>query len=818
MNEHLRKSAGLLEDIRYSLRSLRRHPAFSLVAVATIALGIGASVAVFSVLSGVVLEPLAYPDSDRLVNVYRVEPPIQRGPVSKPDFLDMRERLDGAMRVVGHELLSVTAGTGQGATRVSGARVTDGFFAVLGLPPLRGRWLDTGDQSGDTNGVVISSGYWQQHLGASERAIGTELTLDGKQWTVVGIAPPAMDYPVGTDVWMPMRVANLTVERGFAFIRISGRIADDVTRAEVQARLDALASRLASEFPENHADLSLALSGMRDALVSDVRNTLWMLMVAVVLVVVVVCANVGNLLLSRQLARHRELATRAALGASASGLARQALVEALLLAGLGAIGGGILAALAIDALLAFRPPAMPRLDAVALDVRVFAFAAAAAVGTGLLCGVLPALRALRGDVARTSHAGAGDESSGRFGRWRPPIVVGQIALSMALLVSAGLLFTTLQRLAHVDPGFNTDRLLTAMIALPAPRPPGIDRQAFVAQISRNAPFVSALEERLESLPGVEDAGFIDAMPLSGNSNFSGSVRVPAATSHAQHELTVEHRWVSPGYFDAIGVPLVAGEGYRSGGSVASPLGGRIVINEKLAELLWPGEPAKALDKEIELGIVFNQSFTIGGVVGNARRALDRDPSPEIYLPYASWPSPSVTTAILRTSVEPLTLIQPLRRTVAEVDAGVPVFDLRTMDQVVAAGSARRRFALALLQVFAGATALVAAIGLYGVMAYAVSRRTREVGVRLALGAGRGRVLGAFLRDGMTMALAGVAAGVGIAFVFSRLLQDLVWGVELTAPAIYLATAGLLVSIALAASLLPAWRASRIAPVEALRHE
>lgn len=723
------------------------------------------------------------------------------------------------MRIAGHKRLSVTAGTGQGASRVPGARVTDGFFAVFGLSPLSGRWLDAGDQSGDTDGVVISSGFLREHLGESEHAIGTELELNGKTWTVVGIAPPAMDYPVGTDVWVPMRVASLDVERGYNFIRISGRIADGVTHAEVQARLDGLAGRLAREFPDDHANLSLELMGLRDAFVSGVRNTLWMLMVAVSLVVLVVCANVGNLLLSRLLARQRELATRAALGASASRLARQALVEASLLAGLGAIGGGILAAMAIEVLLAFKPPDLPRLDTVALDLRVFAFATAAAVATGLLCGVLPALGAFRSDPARTSHAGTGDEGGGGFRGWRPLIVVGEIALSMALLVSAGLLLATMQRIALVDPGFRTDHLLTAMIALPAPRPPGIDREAFVAQIRRNAPFVSSLEERLESLPGVEDAGFIDVMPLSGNSNFSGSARVPAATSESRRELTIEYRWVSPGYFRAIGVPLVAGEGYRSSGAASSPLGGRIVINEKLAELLWPGEPARALGKEIELGIAFNRRFTIGGVVGNARQwALDRDPSPEVYLPYASWPSPSVTTAILRTSIEPLTLVEPLRRTVSEVDAGVPVFDMRTMEQVVAAGSARRRFALALLEVFAGATALVAAIGLYGVMAYAVSRRTREVGVRMALGAGRPRVLRAFLRDGMTMALAGIAAGVGIAFLFTHLLRDLVWGVELTAPAIYLATAGLLVSVALAASLLPAWRASRITPVEALRHE
>ncbi len=809
----------MLEDLRFSLRTLRRRAGLTLIASLTLALGIGASVAVFSVLNGVILQPLAYPDAQDLVNVWRVDPPVRRGPMSKPDFAAMREELGDAVRVAGYERIAVTAGTDDGATRVPGARVTDGFFSVFGLAPLRGRWLDAGDQSGATSGVVISSGFRRAHFAADDPVIGAELRLNDKRWTVVGVAPPAMDFPAGASVWLPMRLENVNAERGFNFIEVIGRI-EQGTRAAVQARSDALAKRLAASFPEDHENLSLQVVGVQDALVSGLRDTLWMLMLAVLLVLLIVCGNVANLLLSRSLARDRELATCAALGAGGGRLARQALIEGLLLAGLGTAGGIAFGALAIDVLLALQPADLPRLEAVAIDLPVLGFAVAAAVLTGCLCGALPAMRARRSDFAAICRTGFSASGGARVSRGRSLIVVAEIALSMALLVSAGLLFTTMQRIGDVDPGFETNHLLTAMIALPAPQPQGIDYQAFLAQIRANAPFLAELERRLGELPGVTAVGFIDAMPLSGESNFSGSARSSESTVDPQRELTVQYRWVSPDYFAAIGVPVLAGEahGYGRDGHPQVPPGGPVVINEALAAELWRGDAANALGKRIEPGIA-QGDFTVGAVVGNARQwSLERDPSPALYLPYSAWPAPSTTTIVLRASVPPLTLADAVRQTVAELDPGVPVFRMRTMEQAAAAGNARRRFTLDLLAAFAAAAVFIAAVGLYGVMTHAVVRRTREIGVRKALGAGQARLLRAFLREGIVLALAGVVVGAGVAVLFTRLLRDLVWGVQLVEPALYLAAGALLLVAALGATLLPAWRAARLLPTEALRHE
>lgn len=798
----------LWSDFRRSARTLRS--GLSLIVIVTLALGIGAGTAVFSVLNGVLLEPLPYPDSDRLVNIYRFDPPVAYGPVSTQGFADLRDELNELMTVAGYDSGYYTVGREQGAARALGARVTDGFFAVLGLPPLRGRWLDAADESGDTNGVVISSGFWRQQFGGRDDVVGTQLLLNGEPWTIVGIAPPSLDLPPDRDVWLPLRFARQPLQRDTSFMLVSGRMRDGANLVEIQERMNALAARYAVESP----GLSLQAVGLQDRLVAGLRGQLWMLLTAVSLVMLIVCANVANLVLSRMLARDRELATRAALGASPAKLARETAAEVLLTVGLGAAGGIALAAVAIELLIALQPPNLPRLDALTLDLRVLGFAVGAALVTGVLCSALPALHALRTDGAAVLHGGRGSAAPKRV-LLRRALVVAQLALSMALLVAAGLLFASIEQLSRVDPGFDTSALLSAMLALPAPLPDGGETEDYVAQIGRNSAFLSELERRLSTLPGVAGVGFIDSMPLSGTNNWNGRITAPGLAFEPGRAPTVEFRWVTPSYFAAIGIPILAGEGFSP--TTASAESDSVLVNRALAELLWPGQDA--VGKQIGDALIPGRLVTVRGVVGNARQwSLDRAASPELYFTYAGMPAPSTTTVMLRTSVEPSALAEPLRRTVADLDRDVPVFDVRSMAQVTASANARRAFALTLLVAFAGIAALVAATGVYGVTAYAVARRTRDIGVRMALGAERGRVLRAVLRDAMALAVAGVVIGAAAALLFARLLQGLLWGVERTEPAVYLVTAALLALVTFAASLLPAVRASRVAPMEALRSD
>jgi predicted permease len=621
-----------------------------------------------------------------------------------------------------------------------------------------------------------------------------------------------MEFPLDSGLWAPMRFAQLERQRGSNFIFVAARLHAGVDRATAQDRVSGLAARLAAEYPAEHSGLSLRVIGVQERLVANMRGSLWMLTLAVSLVLLTVCANVATLLSGRMLARQRELATRFALGASPRRLALQTIGESLLLSCVGGAAGIALAAGALVSLVALRPPGLLHVDSVALDLRVLAFAIGATLVTAALSGSLPAMYALRHSGAyalqtvqrSVMHAGGAH-------RW---MVVSQLGLSMALLVGVGSLLATIARLERVDAGFDTDALLTAMIALPAPTPANFnDPDAVAAQQRRNTPFLAALHERVGALPGVAGVGVIDALPLSGTNNLNGAIEVADRTFAPGGAPTVEFRWVTPSYFSAAGIPLLSGTTFTTSGD-ESPQDDSVLINSALAESLWPNE--SAIGKRIG---AMGRSFTVVGVAGNVRQwSLDRDPSPEMYFSYDSVVAPSTAAIVVRANVEPAALTELVRRAIVGIDADVPVFDMRTMAQVTSAGNARRTFALTLLAAFAGIAALVTATGVYGVTAHAVARRTREIGVRLALGADHRKVLSDFVRDGMTTALIGISIGTALGMLFARLLRGLVWGVENSEPFIYLAAASLLGTLAFAATLIPARRAGRIDSIEALRHE
>lgn len=805
---------SIFDDFRFSVRAMLRRPGLPLAAIVVLSLGIGGCVAVFSVLNGVILRPLAYPNADRITRIHRFVPPsIAYSVVSPPDLLDIADALDGLVTVAGYVPFAYSVGSEEGAERVPVAHVTEAFFDVFGLQPLRGRWLDRADQSGDTNGVVISSRYWRERFAGRDDAVGATVMVNGERWTVVGVAPPSMDYPDNPGIWLPMRPDRMALGRNVMLMRVIGRVHDGVSSVEVQERLTSLAARLAAEFPEIHAGLSLRAMRLKDQVVRNVRGNLWMLMAAVALVMLVACANVAGLLLSRLLAREQELMTRLAIGAHPARLARQAIVDAIVLGLVGASFGLALAAAATDALIAVWPASLPRLETVTVDSHVFVFAGAAALLTGVLCGILPALHMSGIDIAAALRGGRVTSGTRHISmrRW---LVIGQIALSMVLLVASSLVFETLRRLSEVDPGFDTRNLLTATITLPEPFVLGGDQETYRAQARENAAFLAALSDALGALPGVNGVAAVDLTPLSGETNLSGDLAVPGVAFENGKAPVVEYRWVTRRYFSTLGIPLLAGEDFTAVGNEGSASRSVVLVNRALAESVWPSA-GDAVGKQI---VAFGSS-TIAGVVGNTRQwGLDRDASPEIYYLRGTVAGPDVTTIVLRTSVDPLTLIEPLRRTVAGVNAQVPVFDIRTMEQIVGNNNARRTLALVLLSAFSAIAAVVAAVGLYGVMANAVIQRRHEIGVRIALGADRSRIVSDFLKDATITAIAGIALGAAMALLFERLLHGLVWGVEGDRPWIYLATAAFLVLVALTSSLAPARRVSGVASVEALRHE
>lgn len=800
-----------------SLRRLAQRPAWAATAILTLALAIGASTAVFSVLDSILLKPLPYPEDSELVNIYRRQQGCGTCPVSRPDFLELEAENDSDFRIAGFTFATPTlAAEGeQRAERLFGSQVTREYFALFGLPPAAGRLLDAADdEAGAPAVVVISHALWQRRYAGDPGVIGRGVVINGQPHTVVGVTAADMQHPRGADAWMPLRLGSDVRDRGTNFVQMVGRLQSGVPMAALEQRLATHAGRWARDYPSSHTGFELWVRGLKDTEVGGVRDSLWLVMGAVLLVLAIACANVANMQLTRTLGRRRELATRAALGAGRWTLAREALEESLTLAALACLGGLALAVAGIELLSALAPRSLPRADSISLDPTAFGFAVLAALITGLACGALPALVAGKADVAEALRGSSKGSGGGRHA-WRRVLVVAELGLSALLLVGATLMIMTLSRLTAVDPGFRTDHLLTAMVSLPAKFPYGTDDPALLdAQRERNAAFLTAVLDEVRGLPGVLEAGAIDVAPVTGWNNWSGGVQIDGREPFPPgQEPTAEYRWVMPGYFEAIGVALQRGVLFTPGQAADGPA--PIMVNRVFAERLFPG--ADPIGQRIR--VMDGQPHTIIGVVSDARQwGLSSEASPEVYFSYEHFFAPDDTTLVLRTSVPPMQLAEAVKAAVARVDAGAPVFQVRSMEDIVARSVAQSRFAMLLLTVFAVAASLVAAVGLYGVMSYTVAMRTHDIGVRMALGEARERVLSQTLREGVLTAGLGVAVGLVVAFAGAGLLASLVYGVSVTDPVPYLVAGVVLIVAAAIASLIPAWRAASVQPVEALRYE
>jgi len=802
----------LRQDVLYALRRLVKAPAFTLVAVATLALGIGANSAIFSVVDGVLLKPLPYPEPDRLVGVYHVADG-HRAVMSGPNFTDIAKSattLESAAAIsTGRAIL-----TGEGEpTRLPIAEVSAAFFSVLRVRPELGRpFAATENTPGSTHVVILSHALWQQRFGGDAGVIGRRIMLDGVAKEVVGVMPAGFAYPDGREAWMPIEYDDnfVSKQRASWYLDVIARLRPNVTPQQSAAEVETLGRGLARQYPDADSEIGMSTYPLLDALIGDVRRAVFVLLGAVGFVLLIACTNVANLLLARAAARGSEMAVRTALGANRSRLVRQLLTESVLLSLIGAGAGLLLAVWGVDLLVRLKPAGIPRLDNVHVDATVIAFTVAIAIVTGILFGLVPAFNATRGLSDTLKDGGRGAVGARGGSRVRAVLVMAELALAVMLLAGAGLLLRSFMKLEAVDPGFRIGPALTFDLTLPDAR---------YKEDERQIAFFDQLLPRLRALPGVRGASAILGLPLSGLDiiiSFQVQGRPPVPPSQ---QPAMQVRVATPDYFPNIGIPLKRGRLFTDDDRAGTA---RVVlISETAARQFFPGE--NPIGRTITLGWGRGPGKPraggeVVGIVGDVKDGgLNEASQPQIYLPYRQWPVGSMTV-VVTTAVPPLSLTDAVRSSVYALDGNLPVSNVSTLDAVVAKSISQQRFYMLLLTMFAAIALVLAAVGIFGVLSYAVSQRTREIGIRMALGAQGRSVVGLVVRQAMLLVAAGIAAGLALGLSLSQTMTRMLFGVTPTDPATFAGVAVLLASVALLASYLPAWRATRVDPIVALRSE
>lgn len=810
----------LLQDVRYSARKLARAPGFTLVAVLTLALAIGATTAVFSVVNGVLLKPLPFADPERLVRVGTTTADGRMTSMSPLDFIDYRDQSRAFVGMASVDVGDMNlTGAGSRPQRVNAARVGARFFELLGVGAQLGRVFAPGDDAqGAPPLAVLSDALWKGRFGSDAGVVGRVVSLDGRPYTVIGVAPPTLTYPQRPDVWIPKIWETWELDprnRGSHSLSGIARLGPGTTVERGRREIATIASRLARQYPESNTGFIGMVQPLQEQIVGKVRPALLAMLGAVAFVLLIACANVANLLLVRAAARESEIAVRTALGAGRGRLVRQLVTESVLLALAGAVLGALLASWAVDAVVAFGPRRLPRLDEVAVDGHVLLFAAAIAVATGIAFGLVPALQAARPDIGQVLNASVRGTSRGGAQRTRSALVMSEMALAVVLLVGAGLLIRSFTRLIRVDPGFRTENVVTFSVTLPdAKYPFDRDKRALLG----------ALVERLRALPGTQAVGVVFNRPMGRRvirTVFDVAGRAP---NPPEKRTPTGVQPASPDYFRALNIPLVRGRLYTPADDRpdAPPV---VVVSEEFVRRYFPGEDP--IGKRITLGVTHDTAQTgtevtaqgeIVGIVGDVRETDLAEPAyPTTYLPYNALPLGDV--AVLVRSTAGAELVEGAARTVLrELDADLPIYDMRRLTEVIAESVSQPRFYTLLLAGFAAIALVLAAVGIYGVISYAVTLRTRELGIRVALGASSGQVVRMVLGQGFALTLAGVAVGLGAAFLLTRVIASLLFGVGALDPLTYGAVAGVLLGVAALASYVPARRAARVDPLLAMRAE
>ena len=819
------------QDVRYAIRNLRRSPGFTAVAAITLTIGIGANTAIFSIIDTVLLRPLPFRNPEQLVHLYETEAAPGHYPFAGPDFVDWKakNKMFQDMTLIGWPRDFNLSGGGQ-LDHVLGVPTEANFFSLLGASPMLGRtWMAGEDQPDKDQVVILSYGLWMRRFAGDPGIVGRTIELNSKKHTIVGVMPASFRFPTRAQLWVPLDMDSKGLgPRGSHWAMGYGRLKPGVALPTALADLKVIAKQLEQTYPDSNDKVGAAAVPLHEDLVGNSRRSLIMMLSAVGLVLLIACANVANLLLARASARHKEMAVRSALGAARGRLMRQLLTESLLLSLVGG-GLGLAAAWGLIGLAArARIPGVPQFNVIALNGEVLAFTAALAVATGVLFGIVPALRTSRPDLHDELKGGAGSSiSPGKRRRATSnALVAAEMALSLMLLISAGLMLKDFARVRSLDIGVRPQGVLTAAVKLP---------EVSYKDGQQRFRFSEKLLARSVQMPGVDSAALSSNLPLEGGSNYYIAIR---GQSGPRSNQLVESHAVSPAYFRTMGVRLMAGRLFTAEDiqtaarlderwhdltkgerrppppDVAETMIYPTVINESMARFFWPNQSP--------LGQMYSRGGNSGpwaqvvGVVSDVRQwGLTHKPVPEAYDPFDGS---SNLFLVLHSSLPSSSLVPQVRRMLSEIDASLPLFSVRTMDQVIADNAQGQQFLSTLVGSFAALALVLATVGIYGVLSYAVTQRTREIGIRMSLGASRGRVLGEVLREGMQVALIGFAIGAAGAFAAGRLLKTFLYEVQPGDPSIFMATAGLLAVVALAACWVPARRAARLDPMGALRHE
>ncbi len=809
---------SLFQDLRYGFRSLLKRPGFTVVAVLALALGIGANSAIFSVVNSVLLRPLPYKDPEQLVIAWETNPQLlsdylkTHNEAAPANFFDWQTESKSFENLAAFRWQDFNLTGGDTPEQVIGNAVTTNMFATLGVRPALGRdFLAEEGQVGRENVVILGHGLWQRRFGSNLGIVGQTISVNGQPFTVVGVMPEGFEFPRAmSELWTPLAPSDdFKTNRTAHFLYTRARLKPGVTIAQAQAEMDTITARLRQQYPDTNNQRGVRLASLSDESVAEIKPALLILLAAVGFVLLIACANVANLMLARAAARQKEIAIRTALGAGRLRIIRQLLTESVLLSLVGGVCGLLLALWGIDLLLASMPRqfalGIPGWNKIGLDYRVLGFTLGVSLLTGILFGLFPAWHASKYDLNESLKEGSkGSAGQGRK-RFRNALIVSEVTLALVLLVGSGLMMRSLWRLMDVKPGFDPQNLTTLQLSLP---------QAQYAQNEQIVAFYSELTHRIENLPGVEAAATIDMMPMGGSGGTT-SFLVEGRPAPPQGQYPEANaRTSSPGYFQTMRIPIVKGRDFSERDTANTPF--VVVVNETMARKYWPGEDPigkRLLDPQNR-----TPPAEVIGVVGDVKHfGLDDQAEEYIYTSAIQTPG-NAMFLVVRTTMDPLSMTGTLRKEVQALDKELPVFDVKPMEQRIVESTGARRLVMFLLGVFALVALILASVGIYGVMAYAVTQRTHEIGIRMALGASRGDILRLVIRQGMLLVVVGVALGLLVSFAVTRFMSGLLFGVMPNDPATLFGVSLLLAAIAFIACLVPALRAMKVDPMVALRYE
>ncbi|HTV55869.1 MAG TPA: ABC transporter permease [Terriglobia bacterium] len=807
--------SAILQDLRFALRIFAKNPAFTVIAIITLALGIGANTAIFSVVNSVLLQPLPYKNPHQLVTISEIWQ-HEEDPIAPADFLDIQKQNHAFQAMAAYESASFNLTAHQRAERVDGAIISTDLFGLLGVQPILGRGFTSQDgEPGAARVVVLSDRFWKEEFAGSPDVLGKKLLMNDEVFTIAGIMPASFQFPAGAELWAPPRFVvpehplrpneDPRGLRGSHYFHTVARLKPGMTVAQATADLDALCHRIGKRYPNGEINDGVMIQTLHKAMAGNSRTAILLLFGAVGLVLLIACANVANLELAHASGRQKEMAVRMAFGAGKLRIARQLLTEGVILGLLGGGAGLLIAAWGVGPLATLVPKDIQNLAPPSLDHEVLVFTLLVSVLAGIVFGLAPALQGSKANLNEALKESSRSASEGRsHHHLRNTLVVSQVALALILLIGAGLLVKSLAKLARLREGFDPENVLTARLTL---------SQGAYGQPQQRVNFVNRMLANVRSLPGVHSAAVIAQLPLTPGNHARG-IDIEGHPEAGDAGYSPEYNVVSPDYFRAMRIPLIAGRLFATTDSAIAAKA--VIINQTLARQFWPNQDA--VGERISFAGPKGPWCEIVGVVGDVKQhALWRPPAPMVYVPYAQDPW-TFMSLVVRSNYKPEALASSVRQAVLNADKNEPLFDVRTMRQVVSLSTRARRFNTLLLALFAALALVLATVGIYGVISYSVSQRTPEIGIRMALGAQRKDVLQLVVAEGLALTLTGAAIGVVGALSLTRLMRSVLYEVKPSDPATFVLVSLLLIGVATVASYLPARRATKVDPVEALRHE